>query len=226
MKIKRIKIDLVKINKIFHYKKILLFSLPILFVGATTVTVLYFKQKYHEAKITDMQKANELFESGKKDEAIELLKDRFDVDGSDKTVAKQLAELYFRSQNYDDFSALVSQAKLDDCQTFIMMAFVARSRGESDKAIEYYNSAIKKSPRNISAYVTLAGFYQVLGDEKNALETIKSGLNYITRSSTLYLLAANYALDLGDKSAAKNYASKALEIDKGNQKAKEILSRK
>lgn len=226
MKIGLPKIDLAKINKVFHYKRILIFSLPILIIAASAVAILYYKKEYRESRSADIQKANELFESGKGAEAIDLLKDRYDANKSDKIVAKQLAGLYFQNQNYDEFLTLATDAKLDDSQTYAMLAFVARTRSESDKAIDYYNKAISKSPRSISAYITLAGYYQVLNDKENALKTVVSGLNYITQSSTLYLLAANYSLDLGDKTAAKNYASKALEIDNGNKRAKEILGRK
>jgi len=205
-------------------KKNLLITLLAVLLVAAIVSAVVSKKQFRESKTTDLQTAYTLSESGQRDKAIELLKDRYDADKSDKQVAKQLATYYFQNKQYEEFAKIVEKADLNDTQVLTMRAFVSRGKGEVDNTINFYREAIKTSPRSGSAYANLINYYQVLGQNDKALEVAKEGINYLPQSGTLNLLASTISLQLGDKAAAKEYAQKVLEVDSENARAKEIIS--
>jgi len=207
-------------------KKFILISLLVLLAIAATVSIVISRKQFRERKTEDLQTAYSLFDSGKREEAIKLLEERYQADKSDKQVASRLASYYFQNKEYDNFTKIADEAKLEDAATYTMRAFIARGNGDYDSALKDYEAAIKANPKSPAVYIDLANMYEVLNQPDKALETLKEGLNYSPKSSALNLLAANAALQLGDKAAAKEYAKKVLEIDKDNQRAKEILSRK
>lgn len=186
-------------------------------------SLLVYRNYFINHRQDDIQKAHDLFVSGENEDALKVLERRYAFDKNDKEVASQLAVYYFQAKKFDDFSRVVKNSEFDDPRIYTMQAYLARSSGDSEKAIEFYQKAIDLRPRSSNGYIDLANYYRVLGEIEKALETVESGLDHITRSSTLNLLAANYSLEMNNTEQGKIYAKKVLDIDSDNQRALEII---
>jgi tetratricopeptide (TPR) repeat protein len=213
-----------KLSASNNRKKALALCVVVSVLVLAAVLNFYSNKKFDQEKDRDLQTAFIEIENGNPEEAIKILEARHSRDKSDRETARRLAEYYFRGKKYAEFEDMVFNYDFQDGQIFTMRAYIARSNGEQEKALEYYKEAIKLQPGYSSYYVNLANYYQILNQAGLALETIKDGLNYHPKSSTLNLFASNCALELGDKALAKIYAQKVLEFDSKNNRAQEITS--
>lgn len=185
--------------------------------------LLVYRNYFINHRQDDIQKAHDLFVNGESEDALKVLERRYAFDKNDKDIASQLAVYYFQAKKFDDFSKVVKNSDFDDPRIYTMQAYLARSSGDSEKAIEFYKKAIDLRPRSSNGYIDLSNYFQILGQADKALETVEAGLSYSPRSSTLNLLAANYSLEMNNTEQGKIYAKKVLELDSDNVRALEII---
>jgi len=89
---------------------------------------------------------------------------------------------------------------------------VYRDLGQHDKAIEYYQGAIKIEPYFENSYANLADLYRAMGDETKAMATLKQGIEAQPKSSVLPYSAGLAALRGKDYVQARAYLKQAAEM--------------
>ncbi|UTT86944.1 tetratricopeptide repeat protein [Vibrio pelagius] len=89
---------------------------------------------------------------------------------------------------------------------------VYRDLGQYDRAIEYYQGAIKIEPHFENSYANLADLYRALGDEPKVLVTLKQGIKAQPKSSVLPYSAGLASLRAKDYVQARLYLKQAAEM--------------
>lgn len=89
---------------------------------------------------------------------------------------------------------------------------VYRDLGQHDKAIEYYQGAIKIEPYFENSYANLADLYRAMGDETKAIATLRQGIKAQPKSSVLPYSAGLAALRGKDYVQARSYLKQAAEM--------------
>lgn len=203
---------------------LLTISASLFLVAASWFLIRYLDQSNITEQANDLSSAISMFDQGKKDEAIKSLELFHKENPEDKAIRDRLAYFYFQNKNYDQFLEYFKEEKLDSAILNNMAASIYKDKGDNEKAIEFYNLAIKASPQNYSTYVSLAAFYQGADDLSKALETVKQGIDQCPKSTQLRIAVASYSLKLNDKKSARLYLQAALEIDANNAQAKQMLA--
>ncbi len=99
------------------------------------------------------------------------------------------------------------------------MGIIYDDRGEYDKAIEYYQRALKYDKNNVITYRNLALAYKHKGDLEEASKTIEKGLELDPGNVNNQILLGNILYEKGDLAGAVMRFEKALEIESGNPTA-------
>jgi predicted CXXCH cytochrome family protein len=93
---------------------------------------------------------------------------------------------------------------------------VYRDLGQHDKAIKYYQGAIKIEPYFENSYANLADLYRALGDESKAMATLQQGIEAQPKSSVLPYSAGLAALRAKEYPQARSYLKQAAEMAESN----------
>lgn len=93
---------------------------------------------------------------------------------------------------------------------------VYRDLGQHDKAIKYYQGAIKIEPYFENSYANLADLYRALGDESKAMATLQQGIGAQPKSSVLPYSAGLAALRAKEYPQARSYLKQAAEMAESN----------
>ncbi|MGR5178111.1 tetratricopeptide repeat protein [Vibrio mediterranei] len=96
------------------------------------------------------------------------------------------------------------------------LANVYRDLGQHDKAIKYYQGAIKIEPYFENSYANLADLYRALGDESKAMATLQQGIEAQPKSSVLPYSAGLAALRAKEYPQARSYLKQAAEMAESN----------
>ncbi|MGR5221568.1 tetratricopeptide repeat protein [Vibrio parahaemolyticus] len=96
------------------------------------------------------------------------------------------------------------------------LANVYRDLGQHDKAIKYYQGAIKIEPYFEKSYANLADLYRALGDESKAMATLQQGIEAQPKSSVLPYSAGLAALRAKEYPQARSYLKQAAEMAESN----------
>ena len=99
------------------------------------------------------------------------------------------------------------------------MGIIYDDRGEYDKAIDYYQRALKYDKNNVITYRNLALAYKHKGDLEEAAKTIEKGLDLDPGNINNQILLGNILYEKGDLTGAVMRFEKALEIDSNNAAA-------
>lgn len=206
-------------NKIY-----LLIVLAFLLVVAISC---FFYLRYYRVYVATYtaENATKLFEEGKQKEAIKILEKMHKENPQDQVISQQLAIDYYKTKDYDKFLKFCEENKLKSDLIYNLYAGVYQSKGDTKNAEKYYKKAIEIYPGGTKSYISLAAFYQAGGELSQALETLQQGLANNANSSVLYISASSVAIKIGNLNLAREYATKALDIDKNNTQAKAILER-
>ncbi|WP_434763191.1 tetratricopeptide repeat protein [Vibrio fortis] len=93
---------------------------------------------------------------------------------------------------------------------------VYRDLGQHEKAIKYYQGAIKIEPYFENSYANLADLYRALGDESKAMATLQQGIEAQPKSSVLPYSAGLAALRAKEYPQARSYLKQAAEMAESN----------
>lgn len=201
-------------------------------IGTTIVIILvaaivgysYFIKYHSSSNDKSLTDAITSFDNGKQDEGIATLESILKKDPNDLDVQTRLAQFYYQAKDYDKFLSFVTDKNLESYTIYNMMATVYQSKGENDKAEEFYKKAIEASPKSLQEYVNFAAYYQSQGKYDLALAILEQGLAVNPKSSSLLVFAASVSLKMGNKAKARDYANQVLVVSPDNSQAKAILA--
>jgi len=180
----------------------------------------YFSSFEKEDKL---EKAVVLFDGGKEQEAIRVLKKALKSDPKNQSIIDRLGEYYYRSGDLDSLIEIIEDGDASSAKLFNMAGTAYIQKGDLIKAQENYKKAIEKAPQNPSYYVNLASLYRSQKRIDEALEIIKIGIEK-NASEDLYVLGSAIALEQGNRELAQSYARLALERNPENKQAQKVLN--
>ena len=116
--------------------------------------------------------------SGDTAHAIALLRQAEAKHPGDEQVRQRLVNLYFARKSYADIAALYSHSGITektDPQTILQIAESLDQVGNTKRAIETLESAIQLRQESGPIYLTLASYYQRVGEQQKAAEMERKG---------------------------------------------------
>ncbi len=116
--------------------------------------------------------------SGDTAHAVTLLRQAESKNPADERVRERLVGLYFARKSYAEIAALYSHGGITektDPQTILQIAQSLDQLGNTKKAIETLESAIQLRQESGPIYLTLASYYQRMGDQQKASDMERKG---------------------------------------------------
>lgn len=182
--------------------------------------------------------ALDLHKKNKLNESIAMYNEVIKLTPSNPEVYVNLAIAQGQNKNYDTAIEILNNAHTkfpNNSQVAeTMKSIKAQSTDEKlDTAANYFNNKdytnaineyLKIKPATSDTMLGVASSYQNLGNIDKAIEYYKQALNLAPVNSDIaYYIAALYA-DKEDMASAKDYAQKALALNKNNKQARELLN--
>jgi len=85
-----------------------------------------------------------------------------------------------------------------------------------NKAIEYYDQAIKYDFKKLNSYIFKIDIYKTLNDSVNFRKTLNEAISYFPDNESLVIEMVNNFLNSGNAEQALNYINKLIEKNSGN----------
>lgn len=128
-----------------------------------------------------------------------------------------------------DIARLEAEYKKDttDISVILNLANLLNDSGQYTKAIEYYDRYLKYNPKNADVWVDRGVCYYQMHDLHSAKSSMLEGLKKQPEHQIAHLNLGIVSLSSGDMQAAKEYWSRAVEINANSEtgrKAKEFLT--
>jgi tetratricopeptide (TPR) repeat protein len=98
-------------------------------------------------------------------------------------------------------------------QDYINIAGIMEKKGELNKAVEYYETALKSDINSGTVYFNLAKLYQKLGQYNSAVDVYKQGIKIQPDFTPFHIGLAESYLALENYSQAENSLQKAVELN-------------
>ncbi len=115
--------------------------------AANKVLEKYLKNNYDYQLIREL--AGNYFTDGRSDDAVELLEDAYKMADYDLDVYSNIVNIYSRTSEYDkaiDASEKIIKSRPSDYSTLADLGLLNRMKGNDDKALEYYEEALRFFP--------------------------------------------------------------------------------
>jgi tetratricopeptide (TPR) repeat protein len=136
------------------------------------------------------------------------------------------ASLEFRLGNLGE-SETVAEKLLDykdiKTDTLALLGLISKTRGEFDRAIDFYIKSIEANPFSIEKFIHLAEIYHDRKDLKLALETLDDGIRTNPGSFDLLYRSALYFYQHGLYNEAGKRIKEAIRIKPDHRDSKELL---
>jgi GWxTD domain-containing protein len=116
--------------------------------------------------------------AGNNDAAVEALRSALRKNPRHREVLARLVQLYFGKQAFTEVAGLYKQGGIDqdtDEQTILKIAESFERTGNVGQAVQLLESAIHMKGPSGPMYLTLASYYQRIGDTQKATETERKG---------------------------------------------------
>jgi len=158
---------------------------------------------------------------------INSLRNEIAVNPDDPEKRYKLAQAYYYVEKYDEALRELDRAiELSEGDRAMLSKIYTLKAGiyrdQSDKEAENtYQSAIRENPKNIMAYINLSVLFRSRREYGKAVQILEQGLEKNPKSKDLYLHLARTYNDKGDTYLAKEAYRKVLELDPGNNEAKD-----
>lgn len=203
----------------FSAAVLVLISLLLLWIAVPSVRSLKTEgERYYVSYLLNQ------FDLGKKDISIFQMELVHRFFPNDQNVTERLSLMYFETGEYGKFSKILSSSKDDSSKILSLRALDEKLQGKSGGAVEYYEEAIKLSPKSDYLYINLAAVYQESGQLDKATEVLERGIEVQASSSKLYLAAASLAYKEGKNDEAKELAQKSVELGDATGQAEKMLA--
>jgi len=135
--------------------------------------------------VVDYQRGLCYMAVGDKAHAIEWLRKAAQKNPADEAVRERLVSLYFANQSYAEVAALYATGGITektDPQTILQIAQSLDQVGNTKKAIETLESAIRLRQESGPIYLALASYYQRMGDQQKASDMERKGKSLMSNS--------------------------------------------
>lgn len=130
----------------------------------------------------DYERAQCYLSQGNTAEGAVWLQSAFQKNPANEDVRAGLVESYFGQKNFNEITAVASKsavtAKTDD-QTILRIAESFDKVGQTAKSVEVLESAVHLKPQSGPLYLSLAGYYQRLGNSQKASEMEQKGRSLV-----------------------------------------------
>lgn len=136
------------------------------------------------------------------------------------------ASLEFRLGNFDESESIAEKLlniKDIKADALAILGLITKSRGEFDRAIDFYVKSIELNPFSSEKFINLAEIYHDRKDFKLALETLEDGIRTNPGSFDLLYRSGLYSYQNGLYNEAGKRIKEAIRIKPNHRDLKELL---
>lgn len=180
-----------------------------------------------EAHVLLLDRARLLRRLKRYDDAVDAFRRVVEVQQGGQETLNELGTLLFEINRFDEAREVFEQAAAaQDAghRTFTRLALLCFNMGDYPAAERAYDKALALEPGDVLARYNHATVYRLLGQTSKARDLLEDGIRRFPREAIQYASMASYLNTMGNKEEAEVYARKALEIDRENPGAREVLS--
>lgn len=105
-----------------------------------------------------------------------------------------------------------------------LLGSISRTKGEFDRAIDFYVKSIESDPFSIEKFIQLAEIYHDRKEFKSAIKTLEDGIRSNPGSFDLLYRSGLYLYQQGGYNEADKYIREAIKIRPDHRDSKELLS--
>jgi tetratricopeptide (TPR) repeat protein len=176
-----------------------------------------------------LEKSEALFQLDKSDAALETIRSAMALNPQDANVALQYAVALQRAKRFPESEATLRKLLILAPQSAPVLTrlswLLSSELKRPDEALPLAQQAVKISPKDVSANLSLARALRLTGKLRAAqLQANVALKNMPAPSQDVFLELALVSKDLRDLASAKNWAGKALALDPNNQTAKQLVN--
>ncbi|MFW6001509.1 MAG: tetratricopeptide repeat protein [Halanaerobium sp.] len=155
------------------------------------------------------------FDSADFERALEYLEKASELGLSRRAFKRDYAYAYRESGELDQAEKIYQEILNDDPgpQDYVNIAGIMEKKGELNKAVEYYETALESDISSGSVYFNLAELYQKLDRYNSAVDIYKQGIEMNSDFTPYHIGLAESYLALENYSRAENSLQKAVELN-------------
>ena len=175
----------------------------------------------------DLEKANELIQSGDYAEAHTIYDRILSVNPNHLKALSAQANLYYAEKNYQKASELYLKAlaiKPDLVKALFNLGNIYYYSKHYDLAAKYLLKALEIYPKILGAYMILAQIYQIAGRYKSSITLLTKATQLSPRNPIIYQKLASLHLLYGQYDEARDVLQKAISISPMDIESKLLLA--
>jgi tetratricopeptide (TPR) repeat protein len=191
----------------------------ILNINAGDSEALYSLGELNEAKGLTMDaikyylaSADSLSREGKKEKFFGIYERILSLSPSNIPLRNRVAEIYTKE-------GLMAEAAMQ----YLHMARLYTEKGDTGKAILYYQKALEDQPLNREAILELNGLYEKAEYFDQAIEQMKEAVSLFPQDTEIVLRCAEIFIIAARMKDAKGYLKQVNDLDPANSKARRLL---
>ena len=153
--------------------------------------------------------AKNYYTKGKNSQAKPILLKLCTSDSMNWAYAYYLTSIYMQEQKYDESIIIYDRFYKQDSTNYVFMdkiGFACLRKGDSDRAIDMFNSSLALNPKNLNAIKNVAYLYAVTNRIDTAIQLLTRGIEIDPADMDLYArrAALNYSINY-NKRALNDY---------------------
>jgi len=153
--------------------------------------------------------AKNYYTKGKNSQAKPILLNLCATDSMNWAYAYYLTSIYMQEQKYDESIIIYDWFYKQDSTNYVFMdkiGFACLRKGDSDRAIDMFNSSLALNPKNLNAIKNVAYLYAVTNRIDTAIQLLTRGIEIDPADMDLYArrAALNYSINY-NKRALNDY---------------------
>lgn len=161
---------------------------------------------------------NKQFDNADFKKALKYLKKAENLGLKNLEFKRDYAYAYFENDELENAEKLYQEiinAKAE-AEDYLYLAQIKKEQNKLNKAVEYYESALKLNSNRSSLYLNLANLYQELNQDKKAVSIYKQGIKLKNNFAPYYIGLGESYLKLENYDQAELSLKKAVEINKNS----------
>ena len=172
-----------------------------------------------KSAISDQIESTALIAQRKSDESLVLLQQNVEANPNNLQPMVALVGEYLKLKQPDKaetFVASVLKANPDNPEAHVLMGLTNLAKGDQERAVQSFKTAIERAPKSGSGYMALSDFYVRQNQLDAAQNVLKSGLEQNPRNFRLRLSLASVLETQGNVDGAISEYEQLLKIDSGS----------